>query len=183
MHIEKTPIEGLETLHYDVFRDHRGFFKRIFCTDDCADIMGGRKIIQINQSGSQEVGTVRGMHLQKSPHAEFKIIQCVKGKVLDVVVDLRAGSDTFLHYHAIELSEKDDKAFIVSEGLAHGFQVLEEDSHLLYFHSCAYAPDAGVTINPNDPAIGIEWSLPITNISEKDENAPFIADDFKGLKI
>jgi dTDP-4-dehydrorhamnose 3,5-epimerase len=183
MKFETLSLHGLYLIHYNAFRDERGSFKRIFCTDDCADILGNRKIAQINHSSNPKVGTVRGMHLQTPPHAELKIIQCIRGRVLDIAVDLRAGSETFLKYQAVELSADDDKAIIIPEGFAHGFQVLEPDSHLLYFHTAAYAPDTGMTINPMDPAINIQWPLPVTNMSDKDKNTPYLTQDFKGLSL
>ena len=183
MDFEKTKIDGVSIIRYKAFRDHRGSFKRLFCVDALGDVLDGRTVVQINQSSNAEVGTVRGMHLQTAPHAEMKIIQCIKGAVLDVAVDLRKRSDTFLDYVAVEMREGDDQAIIIPEGFAHGFQVLEPDSHLLYFHTCAYAPDAGMTINPMDPKVGIKWPVPVTNLSDKDKNADMIDDAFEGLTI
>lgn len=183
MIIKALPLDGLYTIEYKAFKDDRGSFKRIFCTDDCTPVLGNRSIVQINQSSNTTIGTVRGMHMQTPPSAELKIIQCIKGRVWDVAVDVRQGSDTFLQYHAIELSEQDDQAFVIPEGFAHGFQVLEPNSELLYFHSSAYAPDCGMTINPNDPIINIDWPLPISTISDKDQNQAFLDTNYTGIKL
>jgi len=168
---------------YNVFEDERGAFKRIFCTQEFSDILGQRSIVQMNYSSNKAAGTVRGIHYQTPPHAELKIIQCVKGRLLDVAVDLRAGSDNFLNHYAVELSADDQQAFILPEGFGHGFQVLEPDTEILYFHTSAYAPDSGVTLNPMDPSLKIDWPLPVSFISGKDKDAPFIEDDFKGVVL
>ena len=181
MIIEPLPLNGLSLINYKAFKDERGAFKRIFCVEQCKGVLGHRSIVQINLSSNTETGTVRGMHLQTSPSAELKIIQCTKGRVWDVAVDMRAQSPTFLQYHAIELSESDDVAFVIPEGFAHGFQVLEPNSELLYFHTHEYVPENGVTINPNDPKMNIQWPLPISIISDKDKNQPFLSDNFKGF--
>jgi dTDP-4-dehydrorhamnose 3,5-epimerase len=183
MKFEHLSISGLSIIHYNAFRDERGSFKRIFCVDSCKEILGDRKIIQINSSSNTDIGTVRGMHMQTAPAAELKIVQCVRGRVWDVAVDLRQGSSTFLYYNAVELSEDDDKAYVIPEGFAHGYQVLEAPSELLYFHTHGYAPDYGVTVNPIDPRINIHWPLPIQTLSKKDKNQSFLSDDFQGYQL
>ena len=181
MQFEQLGADGLIMAHYNAFGDARGFFKRVFCKDECTPVLNGRDIVQINISSNATIGTIRGMHLQKPPHSEMKFVQCVKGAVRDVVVDVRKGSKTFMQHFAFDLRDDDHKALIIPEGFAHGFQVLEADSHLLYFHTAAYAPDAGMTINPMDPKVGIDWPLPLSVISDKDKNTPFLTNEFEGL--
>jgi dTDP-4-dehydrorhamnose 3,5-epimerase len=114
--------------------DERGFFTRLFCHNELGELIGARQIVQINQSSTRTVGAVRGLHYQHGPSAEMKLVRCIKGKVWDVAVDLRAGSPTFLYWHAEELSAENAHMMVIPEGFAHGFQVLEEDSELLYLH-------------------------------------------------
>src|SRR3546814_535660 len=132
MKITPTALAGVSVVDTQAFRDHRGAFARLFCERELASIMGGRHIVQINHSRTTMVGAVRGMHFQSAPHAEMKLVRCLKGRVWDVAVDLRAGSPTFLRWHAQELSEDNARMLVISEGCAHGFQALEPDSELLY---------------------------------------------------
>ena len=128
--------------------------------------MGSRQIVQVNQSCTRTVGAVRGMHYQHEPHAEMKLVRCLKGKVWDVAVDLRAGSSTFLQWHAVELSAEKARMIVIPEGFGHGFQVLEEDSELLYLHTAHYAPFAEGGVRPMDPRLSIAgpWTFRIFRI-------------------
>src|SRR5690606_8957208 len=112
--------------------DARGRFTRLFCEQELSSIRPGLHFTQINLSQTYGVGTVRGMHYQTPPAAESKMIRCVRGRVFDVAVDLRAGSPTFLHWHALELSDDNDRAILIPEGFAHGFQTLTDEAELLY---------------------------------------------------
>lgn len=183
MDVRKTPIEGLVVVESVPHRDARGAFSRLFCEDELASALGDRKIVQINYSRTNSKGAVRGMHFQYAPHAEMKFIRCLKGKVWDVGVDLRAGSPTFLQWFALELSPKHSQMLVVPEGCAHGFQVLDDGSELLYLHTAAYMPVAEGGVRYDDPAIGIEWPLPVQDISIRDQQHPLITKDFQGLKL
>jgi dTDP-4-dehydrorhamnose 3,5-epimerase len=121
-------------------RDARGAFTRLFCAEELQPVLGQRQIRQINHSRTSSIGAVRGMHFQHPPHAEMKMIRCLRGRVADVAVDVPARSATFLQWHAQELAQDDTQMLIIPEGFAHGFQVLEPDSELLYLHTAFCNP-------------------------------------------
>jgi dTDP-4-dehydrorhamnose 3,5-epimerase len=161
--------------------DHRGEFARLFCERELAELIGSRHIVQANRSLTRAVGAVRGMHFQFPPHAEMKLIRCIRGRVWDVAVDLRKESATFLKWTAQELSPANGLMLVVPERCAHGFQVLEPDSELLYLHTASYAPAAEGGISPTDPTIGIAWPLPIVDLSDRDRSHPHLSKDFAGI--
>lgn len=165
------------------YTDHRGAFERLFCQEALKVVMGSRPIVQINHSRMHTVGAVRGMHFQHRPNAEMKLVRCLKGSVWDVAIDLRAASPTFMHWHAEELSAVNACMMVIPEGCAHGFQVLEADSELLYLHTAFYEPGAEGGIRHNDPRVAIPWPLPATDLSDRDSNHPLIAADFSGLMV
>ena len=180
-----TPLSlpGLCLLESEPFSDHRGRFARLFCEKELKEAGIDMNIVQINHSVTRGVGAVRGMHFQFPPHAEIKIVRCLQGRCFDVAVDLRPDSPTFLEWHGEVLSGDDDKALIIPKGFAHGFQVLEQDTELLYLHSAYYTPDSEGAVRYNDPAIGIEWPLAPTDISDRDMQHPLIDDQFQGVRI
>ena len=182
MKLVPTPIAGVVRVDTAPHTDARGAFARFFCEDSLSTVLGGRRISQINHSRSAERGTVRGMHFQHAPHAEMKFVRCLKGRVWDVAVDLRADSPTFLQWHAEELSPANAGMLVIPEGCAHGFQALEEDSELLYLHTAVYTPGAEGGVRYDDPALAITWPLPATNISPRDAGHPWITTDFTGLR-
>ena len=165
------------------FYDSRGFFSRLYCERELGFILEARNIVQVNFSRTGVVGAVRGMHFQHSPHAEMKLIRCLKGRVWDVAVDLRANSPTFLKWHAEELSCDNTKMIIIPEGFAHGFQVLEQESELLYLHTEYYEPQSEDGLRYNDPRLDIKWPLPITDLSNRDAGHSLIDSSFQGLNI
>jgi dTDP-4-dehydrorhamnose 3,5-epimerase len=179
--LEDTPVSGLTILHRTVHRDPRGSFERIFCEEDLRTLLGARGVSQVNISSTQEVGAVRGMHFQFPPFAETKLITCMKGEIFDVAVDLRRGSSTFLRWFGIRLSERTPSSLLIPEGFAHGFQVVQPNSQVLYMHSAPYAADAQGAINAVDPKLDIHWPLPITLRSERDESLPLLDDSFTGV--
>lgn len=122
------------------------------------------------------------MHLQQSPHAEMKLVICLRGAVWDVAVDVRKGSPTLLHWHAETLSAENMRAVLIPEGFAHGFQALSDDCELLYLHSAPYVAEAEYGLNPLDPALAISWPQAITEISDRDGKHPPVVADFKGLQ-
>jgi dTDP-4-dehydrorhamnose 3,5-epimerase len=181
MDIIPTSIAGVVTVKTTVRSDHRGEFARFFCEHELAQCLGARHIVQVNRSLTRTVGAIRGMHYQLPPHAETKLIRCLRGRVWDVAVDLRKGSQTFLKWTAQELSPANGLMLVVPDGCAHGFQVLEPDSELLYLHTAFYAPAAEGGVSPTDPAVGIAWPRPITDLSDRDKSLPLLSPDFGGI--
>ncbi len=181
MKIISTFIAGVALVKTVSHNDARGHFYRAFCQNELASILGNRKIEQINVSHTASVGTVRGMHFQRAPHAEMKLIRCLQGKIWDVVVDLRRKSDTFMKWHAAELSPEAFNMLVIPEGCAHGFQVLKPESELLYLHTAGYSPEAEGGIRFDDPLVSISWPLPVSDISARDMSFPFLQSDYAGL--
>lgn len=180
--IRQTPIAGLQVIQRQPLGDQRGYFERMFCSEQLQSIIGARQVVQINRTRTAKTGTVRGMHFQHPPHAEMKLVSCLRGKVFDVAVDLREGSPTFLKWHAEILAEDNHKTFAIPEGFAHGFQTLSDDCELIYFHTAAYQPKAEAGLNAVDQRFSIKWPLPILDRSERDEEHPALAGDFLGIK-
>jgi dTDP-4-dehydrorhamnose 3,5-epimerase len=177
------PIQGLWTVDSVPFVDDRGAFARLYCENELSSIIGHRHIVQINHSRTHAVGAVRGLHFQQPPHAEMKLIRCLKGRVWDVAVDLRAGSPTFLQWHAEELGSDRPRMFVIPEGFAHGFQVLEPDSELLYCHTASYTPGSEGGVSPVDPRLSIPWPLPVSDLSARDRSHPLLTADYSGVRL
>lgn len=163
--------------------DKRGAFARIFCHRDLKFAIGNREIVQANFSITESCGGVRGMHFQYPPHSEMKLVRCIKGRVWDVAVDLRAGSSTFLQWHAEELTPENARMMIIPEGCAHGFQVLEAYSELLYLHTYYYTPEAEGGLAHDDPCVKISWPLSVTDLSARDSSYPLLPSNFSGIKV
>jgi len=181
--LSETPIAGLMVAESRVIGDARGAFSRVFCGREMEAALGDRTIKQANISRTAAVGAVRGMHFQRPPMAEMKIVRCIAGRVFDVAVDLRKGSPTFLEWHGIELAPDRNLAFVIPEGFAHGFQVLEEDAQLLYFHTEYYAPEVEGGLRFDDPRLAIAWPLAPVQLSERDLSHPLISDALEGLVV
>lgn len=177
------PLAGLKRVERQRLGDNRGFLARLFCAEELAEAGWTESIAQINHSYTAKRGTVRGLHFQLPPHAEMKLVSCIRGEVWDVAVDLRAGSPTFLHWHAEHLSADNGRALLIPEGLAHGFQALTDDVELLYCHSRPYAAHAEGGLNPTDPRLGIPWPLAVSHLSARDQAHPLIDADFKGIVL
>jgi len=180
MIISKTDFQDLYVIENTPFTDDRGFFSRIYCKKEFAQICT-KEIVQINQSVNLEKGTIRGMHYQASPFMENKMIKCIQGSVFDVVVDIRKKSPTFLKWFGVTLSRENNKLIYIPEGFAHGFQTLEDKTELLYLHTEYYSPQHERGIHFNDPVIKINWPVGLTNYSVKDFNFPFISNEFIGI--
>ena len=178
-----TPLPDLYCIERAVMGDQRGYFERLYCSEELAPALGGRSIVQINRSYTLARAAVRGLHFQYPPAAETKIVSCLRGEVFDVAVDLRAGSETFLQWHAEVLSEDNHRSLLIPEGFAHGFQTLREDCELLYLHTAAYDPEREGGLDCLDERIGIRWPLPVSNRSARDENQPKVTDAFRGIKL
>tara|TARA_Y100000739_G_scaffold203952_1_gene190305 strand:- start:509 stop:1054 length:546 start_codon:yes stop_codon:yes gene_type:complete len=172
----KKSIEGMIEIIQSPFLDERGVFINLFRSKDnlFSSTWEGRAIKQINFSKTSKKGTIRGLHYQCEPFPEAKLISCLKGKVFDVVVDLRKQSKTYGKWDAVELCAEKSNSILIPEGCAHGFQVLIDNSELLYIHSANWVKDAERGLNWNDQTIKINWPLPPKGISNKDKNLPFL---------
>ena len=159
--------------------DNRGYFLNLFRykEDIYSDFWGNRNIEQINLSESFNVGTIRGLHYQKSPYLDAKIIRCLQGKIWDVAVDLRKESQDYKKWHAVELDANEANAFFIPEGFAHGFQVLEPNTKVLYIHSSPWIKSHESGIRWNDKILDISWPLKVSDMSERDKNLPFSEED------
>lgn len=183
MNIRPTRLSGVVVVDSTPSVDQRGAFVRCYCERELEDLISPRRVVQINHSCTRRIGAVRGLHYQRHPHAEMKMVRCLGGRVWDVTVDLRAGSPTFLQWHAEELSLENARMLVIPEGCAHGFQVLEEDSALLYLHTEFYAPEAEGGVRHDDPRIAIAWPLPCTDISDRDRNHQLLDRHFNGITV
>ena len=174
----RTPIDDVFELRAQPFADDRGAFLNAFRAQEPAfiDSWADRAIAQVNFSRTEAVGTIRGLHLQAEPHSEAKLVRCLRGRVWDLAVDLRADSTTYGQWHAMELSPDKGNAMLIPEGCAHGFQVLEPGSELLYVHSGAWVPEAETGVRWDDPTLAIAWPLPAVGLSDRDHNLPLFAD-------
>jgi len=183
MKVYPTTLSGVMVVESTPFVDHRGAFSRLYCAKELSGIIGNRRIVQINHSCTSTVGAVRGMHYQRPPHAEMKLVRCLKGRVWDVTVDLRAGSPTFLKWHAEELTPDNARMMVIPEGCAHGFQVLEADSELLYLHTEFYTPECEGGLYYKDTSINIAWPLPTVDLSQRDSAYLPITPNFTGIAV
>lgn len=181
MIISPLSIPGAAVVTFTPHIDDRGEFCRIFCADELKDILQGKSIVQINRSLTKGSGMIRGMHFQYPPKAEMKLFQCTRGRVFDVLVDIRKGSSTFLSWIGIELSPDLRKMVVIPEGCAHGFQAMTDDVEVLYFTTEFYAPDCEGGIRFNEPKIGIQWPLRAAGVSERDMSHPLISETFNGI--
>jgi len=183
MNIIETSIEDVVVLEGNRFEDNRGIFARLFCQQELASVVGDRHIVQINHSITHNAGAIRGLHFQYPPHAEMKLVRCLKGGVWDVAVDLRKNSPTFLQWHGVELSPENRLMLVIPEGCAHGFQTLEADSELLYLHTAFYSPESEGGVRFDDPSIGIKWLRDVADLSQRDKNHPLLEPDFPGVTL
>jgi len=182
--ITNPPTEiGVRVIDSSPFIDTRGAFLRLFCETELAAILRGRRVIQINHSRTVHVGAIRGLHFQHPPHSEMKLIRCLRGRVFDVAVDLRVNSPNFLRWHGEELSADNSRMVVIPEGFAHGFQVLEPDSELLYLHTAPYEPTAEGGVRFDDPALAIRWPLEVKELSQRDARHPLIDKSFMGIRL
>lgn len=182
MNIIQTDIEGLLILEPRVFQDARGYFFESFSQRDfdaqVAPLLGHTvNFVQDNESMSS-YGVVRGLHFQNPPYTQAKLVRCVQGRVLDVAVDIRKGSPTFMQHVAVEISEENHLQFFIPKGFAHGFAVLSETAVFQYKCDEFYHPEADAGIQLLDPALGIDWQIPWDRaiMSEKDRIRPTLAE-------
>ncbi len=183
MKFQETVLKGNYVITLEKKNDSRGFLSRLYCNKILRLILKRKNILQINRTLTKKRGTVRGLHFQYHPYSETKIVTCIKGKVWDVVVDLRKNSPTFLHYHAEILSDNNLKSFFIPEGFAHGFQTLTNNCEMLYFHTSFYNSKYEGAINATDPIISVKWPRKITHRSKRDIGIPLSNKNFSGIKL
>jgi len=179
----REPFPGIFVLENPPFRDVRGEFGRLFDSEWESGFLGDMAVAQVNHSVTLGRGTIRGLHYQVAPFCETKLITCIRGRVYDIVVDVRRGSPDFLCWHSELLSGGEGCTLVVPAGFAHGFQTLDEDCELIYVHSQPYRPDAEAGMNPCDPRLGIPWPEPVGRMSERDATHPFIGSDWVGIDL
>jgi dTDP-4-dehydrorhamnose 3,5-epimerase len=172
MIFSETALKGAYLLEPEPAVDQRGSFARVFCRDMFRERGLADEFVQNSISENLKRGTLRGMHYQFEPAAEVKLVQCVRGALFDVIIDLRPGSETYCQWYGVELSAANRRLLYVPEGLAHGFQTLVDDTAVYYMISEAYAPQYARGVRWNDPAFGIKWPLSEPVISEKDRLLP-----------
>lgn len=175
MKFRETKIKGLYIIELEPKVDDRGYLRRVFCKEELTNNGLDFSIVQVSQTLTKQKGTIRGMHLQKSPKAEDKIVQCLKGSVYDVAIDLRENSATYGQWVGEELTANNQKMFLIPKGFAHGFQTLSDDCELQYFMSEYYSGDLASGVRFSDPLFNIKWPLEVLNLSEKDKNWPLIS--------
>jgi dTDP-4-dehydrorhamnose 3,5-epimerase len=176
-----TGLAGSYVIDPEPLQDERGWFARFYCKTEFAAIGHQKEWVQMNHSFTREKGALRGMHYQRPPFREIKLVRCIAGSVYDVIVDLRAGSASFLQCFGVGLSAQNKKMLYIPEGFAHGFQALSENTELIYLHSEFYTQGAEDGLRFDDPMLQIRWPLPITVISERDATHPYLTDNFKGI--
>lgn len=176
MKITKTKLDGVVIIEPDVFGDNRGFFMESWNKKKMEEAGLYYDFVQDNHSKSTLKGTLRGIHFQKGDKAQAKLVSCVKGAVLDVVVDLRKNSPTFKQWVGVELSAENKKQLLIPRGFGHGFVTLTDDVEFLYKADNYYAPEADAGIRWNDLDIGVEWGIENPILSEKDKKNPFLKD-------
>lgn len=160
-----------------------GFFVRTFCCEEFVEAGLVKPIVQINQTLTRTKGSARGLHFQYPPYSEIKIVTCLKGEIFDVAVDIRRGSPTFLKWHGEVLTADNDKSLFIPEGFAHGLQTLTDNCEVLYLHTAPFMPHSEGGIHAKDPLISINWPFHITEMSGRDNNHPFLNQDFEGIEV
>ena len=177
----ETSLGGLMRVNRKPNLDSRGFFCRFFCAEEFKQIGLDQPIAQINHTLTKNKGSIRGMHFHYQPHTETKIVACTQGEILDVAVDIRKGSTTFLQWHAEILSAENKSSLYIPDGFAHGFQALTDYCELIYLHTGYYTADMEGALNAMDPKLAIDWPFEVTDISERDQNHPMLDSQFEGI--
>jgi dTDP-4-dehydrorhamnose 3,5-epimerase len=177
MKFSETSLIGAYLVDIEPIEDARGFFARAWCQKEFEAHGLNSRLSQINLSLTTSAGTIRGLHFQREPHAEAKLVRCISGSVFDVVVDVRPDSPNYLKWIAQKLTADNHRMLYIPEGFAHGYQTLEDDTKLLYSVSECYSPGSEDGFRFDDPAIGINWPLPVASITDKDASWPLVAPD------
>jgi dTDP-4-dehydrorhamnose 3,5-epimerase len=181
--IEPLPLAGAAVVQAEPRGDSRGLFARLFCQDELRELNHGRPIQQINLSVTRACGTVRGLHFQRPPKAEDKAVRCLRGRVYDVLVDLREGSPTFGEWCGVELDAIGMNMVYIPRGFAHGFQTLEPDCEMLYLHTEFYSPEHEGGFRFDSPALGIRWPLSPDGMSPRDLALPTFDANSEGIAL
>lgn len=181
LRITETPLAGLYVLHRKVLGDSRGSLERMFCQTELKPLLKNRTIRQINRTVTNQEGTIRGMHYQRPPGAELKVVTCTRGSVFDVAIDLRRGSPTFLKHYSVTLSESNLQSLVIPEGFAHGFQSLVANCEMCYLHTADYEPALEGAVNALDPQIDIPWPLECFDRSKRDVEHALLDLNYRGL--
>jgi dTDP-4-dehydrorhamnose 3,5-epimerase len=179
----ETPLTGLKLLRRKRLGDARGYLTRLFDGEELAAAGWPGPVAQVNETGTAARGTVRGFHYQRPPFAEAKLIAVTQGAVLDVAVDIRAGSPTFLHHHAVELSADNGLSYLLPPGFAHGYQALSDDVGMVYVHSAPHRAEAEAGLGVTDPRLSVAWPLPVAHLSARDQAFARIDADFAGVTV
>jgi len=167
-------LPGVYRIDLEKKSDHRGFFARAYCHNEYKNHGLRTEWLQMNHTLTSRKGTVRGLHFQRQPAVEAKVVRCIKGAVFDVVVDLRHASPTFGKWVSAELTDTNRSMLYIPEGCAHGFQTLEPETELLYMHSTVYTPECEGGVLYSDPQLEISWPLPVSETSERDQRHPLL---------
>ena len=184
MQFRETIIKGCFEIKPEIFKDNRGGFFRVFCKDKFKDTLGEEIVFtQINHSINTKKGTFRGMHYQEQPYLDAKLVKCVAGSVLDIFIDIREGSPTFLQHKTLVLTANSKNMVYLCKGIAHGFLTLEDNTELNYYHTECYVPGADKGFNYKDPLLNLKLPLQVQNISQKDANYEMLNKEYKGIKI
>ena len=176
MTFHETELSGLVVIESSAAVDSRGYFLRTFCEKTFSDQSLNTNWPQTNLSYTARRGTIRGMHFQRDPAPEIKLIQCLTGRILDVIVDLRKGSATYGKWLPFELSEENHRMLYVPGGFAHGFQCLEDDCRVSYMMSESYVPTLAAGVRWNDPDLAVQWPISDPHVSARDAELPFLVD-------
>lgn len=174
MRFTPTTLAGSYLIHLDPRVDQRGMFARAFCAREFAAVGIESAFVQANISTTTHAGTVRGMHFQRGADAEVKLVRCVVGAIYDVIVDMREGSETFLHWFGAELSQDNGFMMYVPMGFAHGYQALTDGATVFYMVSSYYAPEAEGGLRFDDPSLSIDWPRTVSDVSDKDTKWPLL---------
>lgn len=172
----ETNIKGVYIIKPAIFKDNRGWFFESYNEEKLKEIGIDTKFVQDNHSLSKEKGTIRGLHCQKNPHSQTKLIRCTRGKMIDVIVDIRKGSPTYLKYEMIELSEDNFLQVYIPKGCLHGFITLTDVVEVQYKVDDYYSKECDRSIKYDDPEINVPWPCKGINLSDKDKNAPLLKD-------
>ena len=174
MRFEPTPLDGAYLIHLDRRGDERGYFARAFCAHEFAEHGLEMRYVQANICVNAQAGIVRGMHFQRPPHAEVKLVRCFGGAIYDAIVDLRPASPTYRQWFGAELSLENGAMMYVPQGFGHGYQALTDGAVVHYMVSADYTPDAEGGVRHDDPSIAVRWPLPISDMSAKDRAWPLL---------
>jgi dTDP-4-dehydrorhamnose 3,5-epimerase len=174
MEFIKTSLADAMLIDIRKLADDRGYFARTFCAEEFGKAGLETRFPQSNHSHNVHAGTLRGMHFQRAPHGEVKVVRCVRGALHDVIIDLRPESPTWRRWEGFDLTAENGRMLYVPAGFAHGFQTLQDDTDASYLVSHPYTPGAEGGVRFDDPAFGIAWPLPVGTISEKDAAWPWL---------